>query len=125
MAQELSSRQIKAALNYLSAPSVDEACKKSNIARSTFYKWMQDENFSSFLAQKREEITREALSRLKDSLVGAVSKLVSLVNSDNEQIARLSSKDIIDYVLKTIELEKIEQRMVKIEEALQTKGCRV
>lgn len=111
----LTNRQIKAIANFLASSSIEETCRKSNISKATFYKWIKNKTFKDYLNQKRDEMIKSALDILKISLEKAVSTLIKLISSNNENIRRLASKDIIEHTLKSIELEDIEQRLEKVE----------
>lgn len=111
----LTNRQIKAIANFFSSSSIEETCRKSKISKATFYKWLKDDDFKSFLEEKRKEMVMRALDKLKISIEKAVSVLIELMSSKNESIRRFASKDIIDYTLKSIEFEEIEDRLAKVE----------
>lgn len=111
----LTNKQIKTAASFLTSSSIEEVCRRSNISKATFYKWIKEDNFKAYLEQKRKEMVKDALDKLKLAVEKAVSVLVELTSSAHESIRRLASRDIIEYVLKSIELEDIEQRLKKIE----------
>ncbi|MFC1592658.1 phBC6A51 family helix-turn-helix protein [Candidatus Omnitrophota bacterium] len=117
----LTNRQIKTIVNFLASSSIEETCRKSKISKATFYKWIKDDDFKSFLEEKRNEMIKGALDKLKLAIEKAVSVLIDLMLSGNESIRRLASKDIIEYVLKSIELENIEDRLNKIERLISEK----
>jgi len=113
---KLTSRQIRTVANFLTSSSIEETCRKSKIAKATLYKWLKNKDFKRFLGEKRKEMIKGALDKLKISIEKAVSVLVELLSSSNEHIRRLASKDIIEYALKSIEIEEVEQRLEKVEQ---------
>lgn len=112
---KLTNRQIQAITHFLTSSSIEETCRKANISKTTFYKWLKDETFKDFLEEKRKEMVKEALQRLQVSINKAVAVLIDLMSTGNESIRRLASRDIIGYALKSIEIQEIEERLEKVE----------
>ena len=104
--------------HYIASPSIEIACKKAGIDRRTFYNWMKKEEFKEYLETKQKEVVEEALKRIKLSITKAVDNLIECLNSDDERMRRLTSKDILDYFIKVNELQDIEQRLEKLEKRL-------
>ena len=121
---KLSIRQLKTIANFLAAPSIEETCRRSNISKNTFYKWIKDTAFLEETNKQRDKLIKDALSRLKCSINKATNILIELLGSKREEVRRLVSKDIIDYTLKSIEMDGIEQRLNKLEDALLNKNIK-
>lgn len=115
---ELNNRQLRLISNFLISSSIEEACKKSNISKATFYNWLKIEDFKIELKRQRDEVVKEALNRLKHAVTKATEELIKLIDSSRPELRRWVCKDIIDYTLKSIELEEIEERLDKIEKLL-------
>lgn len=115
---KLTHRQLVAVNCLISAPSVEEASQSSKVSRTTLYKWLKDEGFKNELEFRRDEVIRDALKRLKCAMSGATEELVRLTKSSREDIRRLACKDIIEFALKSIELEEIEDRLDKVERVI-------
>lgn len=112
---KLSNRQIRLITNFLTCSTIEEACRKSSISKGTYYNWLKDENFRTELKRQRDEVVNEALDRLKFALTKAIEELIKLINSPKPELRRLACKDIVDYTLRSIEIENIEERLNKIE----------
>jgi len=113
--EKLSGKQVLVISHLLSSPSIERACKKAKIGRTTFYEWLKDKNFRVELKRQRDEVVNQALETLKFSLTKAVKQLVELMDSKKEMIRRWASKDVIDYSFKAMELQDFEGRLEKIE----------
>lgn len=113
--EKVSGKQVLVISYLLSSPSIERACKKAKIGRTTFYKWLKDKNFRAELKRQRDEVVEQALETLKFSLTKAVEQLVELMDSKKEMIRRWASKDIIEYSFKAMELSDFEERLEKVE----------
>lgn len=122
---KLNNRQLRLINNFLISSSIEETCKKSNVSKATFYNWLKDENFKTELKRQRDEVVKEALNRLKHATARATEELIKLIDSSRPELRRWVCKDIIEYVLKSIELEEIEERLDKVERIIsERKGRR-
>lgn len=118
----LSKNQLLMITYILSSSSVDEACKKVKISRTTYYSWLKDNEFKDELKRVRDELIEESLNSLKYSITKATEELIKLADSEREDIKRLACRDIITFGLKAIEVEDIEKRLDKIEEVILRKN---
>ena len=112
---KLSNKQLLAITHILNSPSIEEACKKIGIARSTYYAWLKIEAFKAELKRQRDETVESALNSLKFAITKAVEELIRLTEAKREEVRRLACHDIIAYVLKSVEIEEIEKRLDSIE----------
>ncbi len=115
---KLTNRQLLAIGQIITSPTLEEARRKAKISKGTLYAWLKDEAFKSELKHHRDEVIQEALDRLKCALSKAVDGLIALMDSKQPYLKHRASKDIIDYALKSIELEDIEERLTKVEQTL-------
>lgn len=115
MGERLHDKQLITIAHVLSSKSIDEGCKKAEISRTAYYRWLEDDAFKSELKRQRDALIEEALGRLKLSIAKAVEELAKLMDSKREDIKRGACRDIIEYALKAIELEDIESRLEKVE----------
>lgn len=99
----------------LNSPSIEVASKRAKVSRTTLYNWLKEDNFKAELKRRRDEVVNEALDRLKFALTKAIEELIKLINSPKPELRRLACKDIVDYALRSIEIENIEERLNKIE----------
>ncbi len=111
----VSSRQMKTILRFLTASSIEEACREAKVSKGTFYKWLKQPTFKEEVSRQREALITNAFNRLKASVNKAADEMVKLLDSPRPDIRRGACKDVIDYTIKSIELENIEQRLIRLE----------
>ena len=119
---KLTTKQTKAIPILLSAKSYEEGCKKARVSKTTFYAWMQDEDFAAEFNKQRNEIVEAAFGMIAQNIEKAVTTLVGLLDSKDERIKRLTAKDMIGHYLKHKEIEELEDRIERIEERLEARG---
>lgn len=65
---KLTDRQQKAIPHLVSSPTYTEGCEKAGINKTTFYKWLKDDDFRAELDRQREQVAAEAFGVLSQSL---------------------------------------------------------
>jgi hypothetical protein len=120
--QELTRNQLRAIPYLVSSRTIDEAAKKARVSRYQIYKWLDDPAFQDELKRQRDIVIKAALEKLQACVTEAVDTLSSLLSSKNENIRLRASQSIIDYTLKSIELQDLEKRISILEEQLTSKG---
>jgi ACT domain-containing protein len=113
----LSQKQIMAIPILLSDPCIERACKKANISKVSFYKWLDDDHFRKEFRKHQEAIVEASITKLKNCLSLAVDELFSLLHSRNENIRLKVSEKIIEFNLNIMEIKELEQRIEKLERA--------
>ncbi|MDD4980127.1 MAG: hypothetical protein PHC54_02485 [Candidatus Omnitrophica bacterium] len=113
---KLSNRQLLTVSHIITSPTLEEARRKAKVSKGTLYAWLKEEAFKVELKRQRDEVIKEALSRLKSAISQAVEKLVKLLDNEKPDLRRLVCRDILNYALKSIELEDIETRIANLEE---------
>ncbi len=119
---KLTNRQLLAISQIIASKTLEEACRKAKVCKATLYAWLKEAAFKAELKRQRDEVVNEALNRLKYALSKAVDGLIVLMDSKQPYLKHRASKDIIDYALKSIELEDIEARLDKIEAMISERG---
>ena len=94
----------------------------AGITRQTWYTWMRDEGFREEVASRREEVISESLDRLKSAVARAVEGLTDLVGADESNIRLRACGHVLDYFMKTRELEEMERRLAALERAVLKNG---
>ncbi|MCX5705460.1 MAG: hypothetical protein NTZ92_05350 [Candidatus Omnitrophica bacterium] len=112
---KLTTRQMLAISQIIASSSIEEASQRGKVSRGTLYKWLKDKNFKTELKRQRDEVIKSALDRLKAAITKAVEELIKLTDAQREEVRRLACNDIITHVLKSIELEDIDERLDKVE----------
>ncbi|MCK9418870.1 MAG: hypothetical protein M0R70_05750 [Nitrospirae bacterium] len=114
-AQNLTEKQLKAIPLILGAKSISEGIGKAKISRTTFYEWMKAPEFKSEFVRQRQEIVEVALCELKTAAGEAVAVMRKLLTSRNEGIRLRTAQGMLEHILKSIQLEELEQRITELE----------
>ncbi len=116
---EILTAKQKAVIPYLlSARSLEAACREARVSKSTVYEYLKIPAFTAELQRLREEITRDALNRLKTGFGQAVETLLGLIQDKTKGIRLRACEKVIDIFLRLREMEEIEARLRRIEETL-------
>ena len=118
----LTDRQLKAIPVIVGSPTYTQGCKEARLNRTTFYEWLKNPEFKAELDRKREEIAAEAFGVLSQSLTKAVETLVGMLDNADDRLKRLAAKDIIDFIIRHKENEKLEKRIAAIEQQIASQG---
>ena len=116
--KNLSNRQLLAIGQIISSSTLEEARRKAKISKGTLYAWLKNETFKAELKRQRDEVIKEGLDRLKCAMTKAIDGLIKLMDSPRADLRRWVYKDVIDYALKRIEIENIEERIERIEQTI-------
>lgn len=119
--ETLTAKQLNAIPIILKADSLDAAAKEARIGRETIYRWMRQKHFKEMIEKKRQELFEEGLNRLRAATDKAALTMIALLDSEDETSRRLAAKDILNFALKAIETQDLEERIERIEDILQKK----
>ena len=115
----LKERQIRALPIILGAKSLEEGCRQAKITSTTFRSWLNDyPEFKQALEDGRNQLVADAMTRLRQGIGKAVDKLLILIDSESEEIARKAATSVIEMALKLRESEEVEQRIESIEKII-------
>jgi dynactin complex subunit len=103
--KELTHNQKRVIPYLLTAPSIEEGCKRARVSKAAVYQWLKDQNFRQELKRQRNAIIEQALDGLKANLAEASKTLVSHLKSTRENSIRAAER-IIEFTQKALELEK-------------------
>jgi predicted DNA-binding protein YlxM (UPF0122 family) len=112
---KLTNRQLLTINHIVSSSTIEEASQKAEVSRGTIYNWLKDDEFCRELKRQRDEVIEEALNFLKTSVTRAVGELINLIDAKKEEVRRLACNDVISHALKSMELERLEDRLDKVE----------
>ena len=118
----LKQKQLAALPHFIAPRSIEAGCRAAKISKSTFYEWIRDNTFKTELDTLRSQTIDGAVDCLKAGIVGAVEKLMGLLNSKDESIKLRSAQTAIDYYLKVVNAEQIESRLATLEKSINSKG---
>lgn len=113
--QDINQKQKRAVAFLVAAKDIESGCRAAGISTTTYYDWIKNPVFADAIDTQRNYIINEAMQRLRQGIGAAVDKLLALVNSDNEEVARKASTSIVEIALKMRESEEIEDRIESIE----------
>jgi hypothetical protein len=116
--QQLNEKQLRAIPYLLSGKDIENACRAANISTTTFYNWLRNPIFKKELDKQRTNLITDAMTKLRSGVGAAVDRLLALVHSESEEIARKSATSVIEMVLKLRESEEVEQRLESIEKII-------
>ena len=111
----LTERQIRVLPYLLASPSIEDACRRAKINKSTVYDWPKDDHFRQELKSQRDQVICQALDSLKGSITKAADTLVKHLESPRESVSLRAAEDIIDFVQKALERDELEQRIEALE----------
>ena len=112
---QLSPKQRRLIPFIVNAHTVEQGCREAGVTATTFYQYMKEPPFARALREARDGAVSEAMESLKNATTKAVTELVSLLDSKDENIRRRASVDILNFVTKWREFSEIEGRLVNIE----------
>jgi len=114
MFDKLTRKQQAFITHYLTSLSIQEACDRVKITTRTFRNWKKNEIFLECLKEIQKEVMDEAIDKLKMAVTKAVDNLLIYLNSDDEKMKLLVSKDILTYFIKLMDILKTETLVTKI-----------
>jgi len=115
--KELTHNQKRVIPYLLTAPSIEEGCKRARVSKAAVYQWLKDQNFRQELKRQRNAIIEQALDGLKANLAEASKTLVSHLKSTRENSIRAAER-IIEFTQKALEHEELEKRIEALEARL-------
>ena len=118
---QLSDAQERAINALLTTRTISEAAQTARVGRATLYRWMRnDENFRRCLQAARRHALGQATARLQQMAVSSVDALQEIIaDSKAGASSRVSGiRTNLDYAYRAIELEDIEERLTRIEQAI-------
>jgi hypothetical protein len=121
----LAHRQQFAISEILSSPSLEEARRRIDVSKGTFYGWMKEEAFQAELKRQREVLTEQTFERLKSGMTQAVDKLLELLHAKGQPSIQLRAAQVLlSQSIKAIELQDLECRLDKLEPLVLNNGGR-
>jgi response regulator RpfG family c-di-GMP phosphodiesterase len=120
--QKLTERQRRVIPYLLVSPSIEGACRRAGINKTTVYQWMRDDFFRQELKKQRHEVIERALDSLKANLAKATETLVKHLDSKRENISIRAAESIIGFTQKALEHEELAKRLAALEERITHQG---
>lgn len=113
---EISNKQEKLVALLLTERTIDEACKKANVAVTTYWRWMKDENFLIFYRRTRRGILENTVAKLQSTTYQAIETLERNLTCENPAVEIRAAQIILEQSIKGLELLDVENRIEMLEE---------
>ena len=125
--QELSDKQLAFIDAYLSEQDINKVCKKLNITRPTYYKYLNDDAVKQEISKIRLATIENTARYLQDSLSLCSQELVKIIKSDEiaPQIKINAINSIFNNCSKLTEQVDIINELNRINQRLQEQEDRV
>lgn len=120
----LTPRQARLLAALVVGGDMQAACRAAGVGRTTAYAWLRLPEFKDALQRQREAAFAEALACVKGHVNKAVAGLARLLSVKDARLRRLACNDVIGHAFRIREIESIEQRLDRIERALEAQGGR-
>lgn len=111
----LTGRQLKAIPILIGCDTVEDAARKTGVAKGTLYGWMKEEEFNLAVSTARKKLLDKAMNKLTNVTMKAVNTLEKLLDAKSEAVRRAAANDILAHALKHRELSEIEDRLESVE----------
>jgi len=118
---ELNIRQDKFLKALLEVGSIDEACKKASINRTTGYKYLKDQSFMDEYRKIRRDAMQQVTARLQKVSEQAVAVLQEIMlDEENSANARVqAAKNVLDVAYRSLELDDIQHELSEIRQMVE------
>ena len=117
--EKLGPKKEAAILALLTARSVEEAARTTQIPTRTLYRWLQEPAVDAAYRKARRTAFAQATARLQQATGAAVSTLLKImVDTNAPPSTRIRAADsVLDHATKAIEIEDVEVRVAALEQA--------
>ena len=112
---KLSVKQEKLIALLLSERTIDEACSKAGVNVTTYWRWMQDENFLREYRKVRRGILENTVARLQSSTYQAIETLERNLHCENPSVEIRCAQIILEQSVKGMESLETESRLAQLE----------
>ncbi len=117
---QLSDAQARAIGALLTTRTISEAAQSARVGRATLYRCLrEDENFRRCLQAARRHALGQATARLQQMAINSVDSLQQIIADEKAGAASRVSGILtnLDYAYRAIEMEDVEERLTRVEEA--------
>lgn len=113
----LTSKQQNTILALLTEPTIKAAAQKAGVGERTVHTWLDEPAFSKAYAKARREATRRAVARLQQYSDTAAAVLLEIMatKSNHPSVRLAAAKTVLEFSIKAVELEDMEQRLTALE----------
>ncbi len=114
----LTPKQVRLIQALMTNPTQTKACEVAKVSRATLRRWLADPQFNQALIQAEGQALTDATRVLmsgRDSALGTLGKLMT--NALSENVRRNAANDWLSLMYKSYELQTLEERVRRLEEA--------
>ncbi len=112
---EISTKQQKLIALLLTEKTIEEACYKADINPTTYWRWMQNQNFLNEYRKTRRGILENTVARLQSLTLSAIDTLEKNLNCENPTVEIRAAQTIIGLSLRGLEMLDVENRIETME----------
>lgn len=116
--QGLPQKQTKAIVSLLNCRTIQKAATQAGVNQSTLWRWLKEQAFSEALQEAKHRTVAQAIIQLQQATGEAVETLRDIItDKEAPSSSRVSaSKTVLDFAVKALKMEDIEQRLKVLEE---------
>lgn len=115
---EITPKQQKLIALLLTEKTIDAACKKANVAVSTYWRWMHDLRFLTAYRVARRGIIENTVAKLQSLAFTAIDALERNLNCENPAVEIRSASIVLDQSIRGLEILDVEGRLVMLESVI-------
>lgn len=112
---DLPAKQEKLIALLLTEKTIDEACKKAGVNVTTYWRWMQDENFLREYRKVRRGILENTVAKLQSVTYQAIETLERNLHCENPSVEIRCAQIILEQSMKGLETLEVENRIDTLE----------
>lgn len=113
--EDLSTKQEKLIALLLTEKTIDEACRKAGVNVTTYWRWMQDENFLREYRKVRRGILENTVAKLQSVTHQAIETLERNLHCENPSVEIRCAQIILEQSIKGLESLEVENRIKQLE----------
>jgi hypothetical protein len=116
---KLGRKKEAAIIALLTARSIEEAARQAGVGLRTLYRWLKEEDFDAAYRDAKRKAFGQAIARLQQMCSAAVSTLGKIMIDTNAPASTRvrAAECVVNLSAKGIELEDVEARVAKLEQA--------
>src|SRR5262245_12930112 len=107
--ETLTERQRRVIPYLLASSSMEEACRRAKINKTTVYEWLKTKAFRNELGSQRDAVIEHAMDSLKAGMAKATETLVKHLASEQENISLRAAQSILEFGQKVLGHENLER----------------
>lgn len=112
---EISPKQQKLIALLLTERTIDVACQKANVAPTTYWRWMREQQFLFAYRAARRGIFENTVAKLQSIVFAAVDTLERNLNCENPAVEIRAAAIVLEQSLKGLEILDVEARLETLE----------